>query len=150
MKLDFLQGALTKISIYFVLFCLLSIVACKNGNSGIPFPAEDTGFDRPLAQPVQMGPPEKIRWHGEPKKISPLTMDFAFDKLPKSVYDSSDFISFPKAPEKIHFNMDSLPAKAFSLSLLPEMNLKAFPPYPGICKPLLSKGFVVFIQTYLK
>ncbi len=117
--MQFLQGTSIELRQCFLLLCLLSITACKNRNSEVPFPTEETGVTQPIAQPVKIGTPKNILWNSPPKKIKPLTRKFEWDKIPWTVYDSSDFISFSKPPEKIHFNLDSLSERAFLLDRLP-------------------------------
>lgn len=62
---------------------------------------------------------KKLSWTVKITGVKPLVKKFDFDKLPLSVYDSSDFLNFPKPPIHSHFNLDSIPSRPFNLYALP-------------------------------
>jgi ligand-binding sensor domain-containing protein len=112
---------------YKILFATITwplIVSCRNKLAEIPLPVEESGFFKPIAQAIHFTVPDKIKWPGKVIHIKPLLKKFDFNKLPVSVYDSTDFIPFSKPPEKVHFNLDSLPKKAFIYNNLPTRHLK--------------------------
>jgi signal transduction histidine kinase/ligand-binding sensor domain-containing protein len=102
---------------------LLWTGACKNKVVEIPFPNEESGFT-PSGKPAQFSEEKKLDWTEKAVGVKPLIKKFAFDKLPKSVYDSSGFLEFSNPPQTVHFDFDSLPTRHFNLYALPTKPLK--------------------------
>jgi signal transduction histidine kinase/ligand-binding sensor domain-containing protein len=125
LNLDMLPQYIIKFRILFTAVSLLLIVACKNSVHEIPFPADETGFSQPVAQPVQFSAAKKIKW---PEKISHFKLQrrkFDFARLPARIFDSTGFIPFSKSPETVPFHMDSLKETLFNYDKLPTKRLKS-------------------------
>jgi ligand-binding sensor domain-containing protein/two-component sensor histidine kinase len=106
------------ISIWLIVFCFQCITGCKNKATDIPFPSEQGGFTRLNAEPVHLSVPKKMNGL-KVNFVKPEISKFDLNKLPASVYDSSDFIAFPKLPRKTAFHLALLSSMPFSFQNVP-------------------------------
>ena len=113
----------TMSKIIFVLASLLWIGGCKNKVVDVPFPNEGQSYSSSI-RAARYSEPKKLNWTVKIAGVKPLIKKFEFDKLPLSVYDSSDFLKFQKPPIHNHFNLDSIPSRPFNLYALPSKHFR--------------------------
>ncbi len=106
-----------------VLISLLWIGACTNKVVDVPFPNEGQSFSSSV-RVARYSEPKKLNWTVKSIGVKPMIKKFDFDKLPVSVYDSSDFLKFAKAPVHNHFDLDSITGRPFSLYALPSKSFR--------------------------
>ncbi len=107
----------------FVVVSLVWLGACRNKVEDIPIPNEAQGFSASF-RAAQYSEPKKLNWTVKATGVKPLVKKFDFDKLPVSVYDSSDFLKFPAPPVYNHFYLDSIPSRPFNLYALPSKSFR--------------------------
>ena len=117
-----MKRARTTLKVFFYALALLFNSSCKNTPGNIPFRENETEFSQPVSRAIKFSKPWKINWSD--KTIKPLIKKFDFNKLPVTIFDSTDFIPFAKKPEEVRFDWDKLPDTAFNYNNLPSKPLK--------------------------
>jgi signal transduction histidine kinase/ligand-binding sensor domain-containing protein len=109
--------------IIFAVVSLLWMGACKNKVVDVPFSNEGQSFPSTV-RAARYSEPKKLSWTLKSTGVKPQIKKFDFEKLPVSVYDSSDFLKSQKPPLHNHFNLDSIPSRPFNLYALPSKSFR--------------------------
>jgi hypothetical protein len=107
------------------------LASCHGGSSSIPLPADQTTFEKPVIQPLELGKPRKFDWGGiKAIKVLPDVEKFDINALPAHRYDSLLYKPFSQPVTEAKFDYNSLPSRSLDIDKLPS-------------KPLTCKTYIM-------
>ena len=103
---------------------LFFLASCNGPVADVPFPVNDSVYPQPVVKPLQFSAPKKFNWVTvKSGGVNAQVKHFDINDLPAQHFDSSSFIAFPKAPETIHFDVNSLKDTALNLDQIPSKSM---------------------------
>jgi signal transduction histidine kinase/streptogramin lyase len=128
----------------FFIACIF-ISGCKNFNSAIPFPADETEYSKTVSRPFKFSEAKKIEWAiTDPDSIKSFPeKKFDFNQLPAKPFDIGEPKPLLKPLSEQKFDIDALPDTVFNYDKLPTQKLKFITKVLGAPKMIKAGLFAV-------